>query len=353
MRNFTKLMLIGTMLFVCLGGVKANRYLVYNNGTAGVNTWDRQAICLLNSAMTIDQQYIIKAKIKAESGDGLIDMGINITDDAPYPDTKADYPASIKPTTEFVEYVWYYTPTTFAPTRIVFNTGLFAGKVYLDDVTCVPNGGSGDLVANGNFNVSDISNWTKNYQGPSYTRWDYEESISISDACFTTFSHKKNISVDGDVVKAYKAKYEGGKVVLTSVTEIPAGQGVIIEAVEGPHTVSAINSASALDGNELLVSDGSVTSDGTHYFALGKKVDKVGFMKVANGVTIPKGKAYLYIAIPPKSRDFIGFDDETTGIESVKQQAKADNQYFNIAGQRVAQPTKGLYIVNGKKVIIK
>ena len=53
------------------------------------------------------------------------------------------------------------------------------------------------------------------------------------------------------------------------------------------------------------------------------------------------------------ARDFLGFDDDTTGIESVEQSTKADNLYFNLAGQRVVQPTKGLYIVNGKKVIIK
>ena len=51
-----------------------------------------------------------------------------------------------------------------------------------------------------------------------------------------------------------------------------------------------------------------------------------------------------------------GFDvagEASNGIEAVEQAVKAYNQYFNLAGQRVTQPTKGLYIVNGKKVIIK
>lgn len=151
--------------------------------------------------------------------------------------------------------------------------------------------------------------------------------------------------------KGYKVKYEGGNILLEAVTQVPAGEAVLIEGA-GAYSFSVIPSAAAITGNELLVSDGSITGNGHHY-ALGKKGGIVGFAKVKSGVTIPEGKAYLYIETPPKSRDFIGFDDETTGIESVKQQAKADNQYFNIAGQRVAQPTKGLYIVNGKKVIIK
>ncbi len=178
--------------------------------------------------------------------------------------------------------------------------------------------------------------------------------ITVGSAGFTTFSPKLPIDAEG-VVTAYAAKYSGGKIVLTPVTKIPAGAGVIVEAAEGNHKVPVIESAEALGTiNELSVSDGTATGDGTHVFALGKKDDKVGFVKVKSGVIIPAGKAYLYIATPPTSRDFLGFgEDDTTGIESVEQAAKVDNQYFNLAGQRVVQPTKGLYIVNGKKVIIK
>ena len=48
-------------------------------------------------------------------------------------------------------------------------------------------------------------------------------------------------------------------------------------------------------------------------------------------------------------------DGETTGINSVQESgAKVhDGCYYNLSGQRVAQPTKGLYIVNGRKVVIK
>ena len=47
-------------------------------------------------------------------------------------------------------------------------------------------------------------------------------------------------------------------------------------------------------------------------------------------------------------------DAVITGITTVKsQKAAAADEYFNLAGQRIAQPTKGLYIVNGKKVVIK
>jgi len=171
---------------------------------------------------------------------------------------------------------------------------------------------------------------------------------------FATFSAVKAINVDG-IVTAYGAKYDGSKIVLTPVTEIPANTGVIIEAAAGTYTIPAINSVSALGSiNELQVSDGSVKGNGTSIYALGKDktTSKVGFILVKSGTTIPEGKAYLNIA--GGAREFIGFGDEdATGIDAVKQSAKADNLYFNLAGQRVAQPTKGLYIVNGKKVIVK
>ena len=48
------------------------------------------------------------------------------------------------------------------------------------------------------------------------------------------------------------------------------------------------------------------------------------------------------------------FDDgETTSIKQVEALGLKVEGYYNLNGQRVAQPTKGLYIVNGKKVVIK
>ena len=139
---------------------------------------------------------------------------------------------------------------------------------------------------------------------------------------------------------------------MTPVTEIPANAGVIIEAAEGTYKVPVLASAAALGSdNELLVSDGSVAGDGSTIFALGKKKGVVGFAKVKTDVAVPAGKAYL--VIPAAGREFLGFGEDATGVETLKQEVKAGNQYFNLAGQRVAQPTKGLYIVNGKKVIVK
>ena len=155
--------------------------------------------------------------------------------------------------------------------------------------------------------------------------------------------------MDG-VVTAYKAKYADGKIVLTPVTEIPAGAGVIIEAAAGTYTVPAIETASALSDNDLLVSNGTVTGASGDIYVLYNGKHGVGFYLLDNGVTIPAGKAYLQIAAA--GRSFLGFSDEATAISNVKAET-ADDAIYNVAGQRVTKTQKGLYIVNGKKMLVK
>lgn len=84
-------------------------------------------------------------------------------------------------------------------------------------------------------------------------------------------------------------------------------------------------------------------------YVLAKK-DQIGFYKLAVGEKVPAGKAYLTKS--GNAPEFLPFGGDITGIESVKA-AETKGEYFNLAGQRVAQPTKGLYIVNGKKVVVK
>ena len=79
--------------------------------------------------------------------------------------------------------------------------------------------------------------------------------------------------------------------------------------------------------------------------------------KVDGAVTVGANKAYVDVAAitPSLSRGnfFIDFN-EPTGVSEMKVMKTIENQeVYNLAGQRVAQPTKGLYIVNGKKVVIK
>jgi hypothetical protein len=82
------------------------------------------------------------------------------------------------------------------------------------------------------------------------------------------------------------------------------------------------------------------------------------FAKVANDTynVIPAHKAYVKVAAAPGAREMLVCDfgdSEITGIKAIDNGQWTMDNYYNLAGQRVAQPTKGLYIVNGKKVVIK
>ena len=136
---------------------------------------------------------------------------------------------------------------------------------------------------------------------------------------------------------------------LAPVTKIGANKAVLLKG-EGVKTATVLSEAPAAVTNELAISNG--TDDLNGCFVLAKKNDTVGFYKW-NGTTLSKGKVYL--PTPAGARDYLEFSfDDTTSLTLVNsEKSTMNNEYYNLAGQRVAQPTKGLYIVNGKKVVMK
>ena len=75
----------------------------------------------------------------------------------------------------------------------------------------------------------------------------------------------------------------------------------------------------------------------------------------ANGgaFALDANKAYLAVPATVEAREGFVFGDETTGINNVNANVNENQEVYDLQGRRVAQPTKGLYIVNGKKVLVK
>ena len=152
---------------------------------------------------------------------------------------------------------------------------------------------------------------------------------------------------------AYKAVSAGaGKINLISVASIKAGSAYILKGTASTgYTLTVTNSPEEPTGNILEV---STESSGNGCYVLADGTNGVGFYKWTGG-SLGAGRAIVPASAVSTAREFLEFsfgDEDITSVNELKVQ-KADNQYFNLAGQRVAQPTKGLYIVNGKKVIIK
>lgn len=190
---------------------------------------------------------------------------------------------------------------------------------------------------------------------------DATETVSVTDAGFATYATKNNVVIPEDEnvkVMTVKVNAEGTAIELNEVkagTVIPANEGILVKAPAGNcNFVVTSEAGKELENNNLVAATTDKPSDGAKYFALTKIGDKVGFALVANGVVIPAGKAYLMVekGTAGEAAKFFGLDGEATGINSVKT-AKADGAYYTLEGVKTTKPVKGLYIHNGKKIVVK
>ncbi|MBQ9650832.1 MAG: hypothetical protein IJV13_01255, partial [Prevotella sp.] len=160
--------------------------------------------------------------------------------------------------------------------------------------------------------------------------------------------------VDG--LTAYTAKCDGSKVTLTKVENVPAGTGVVLKGDAKTYDIPVAASSSTAKGDLK----GSTTEStywnafpGEYLYMLAMNDGKAQFTRVTEG-EIPVGKAYLRVVQDTDAPSLYIVLGGTTGINAVQgSEFTVNGEYYNLAGQRVAQPTKGLYIVNGKKVVVK
>ena len=155
--------------------------------------------------------------------------------------------------------------------------------------------------------------------------------------------------------QVFAVNLAGNAITMTEITDgiVNSGQGVVLKSTDASITMTPNASASAGDysGNSLVGTMTSITNPGNAY-VLNKDSQGVGFYKLSASGTIDANKAYLTYSA--SARDFFGFD-ETTGISEkvIVNSEKFDGEWYDLGGRRIAQPTKGIYIINGKKIVIK
>jgi hypothetical protein len=181
--------------------------------------------------------------------------------------------------------------------------------------------------------------------------------VTITSAKYATYSSTYAMDYSGTGITAYTAELSDGYVVLTPVEDgiIPANKGIILYSEDAGTTPVPVTAESGtVSETGLKISDGT-TAVGANIYVLGKKNDKVGFYRWTSASSLSSGRVYLDSA--SSAHEYLSFvlnDGMTTGIDAVQGEGlKANGEYYNLNGQRVAQPTKGLYIMNGRKVIIK
>ena len=217
----------------------------------------------------------------------------------------------------------------------------------------------------GSFFVGDNNVSTTNVL--SYSQYGFVKELSVyiplvtvlvSKAGYATYATKYNVEVPNDEnVKVMTVTVNEGNSTITlheipAKTVIPANTGILVKAPAGNcDFVVTSDKGETLANNDLKAATENVTSDGAKFFALTNIGDKVGFALVKKDVVIPAGKAYLEISKGTPAK-FFSLDGEATGINSVKT-AKADGAYYTLEGVKTTKPVKGLYIHNGKKIVVK
>ena len=199
----------------------------------------------------------------------------------------------------------------------------------------------------------------------SHDAFDY----TISDAMVGTLylDHAVYVPSNEDYFHAYyvKSVSESGTMHLKEVKDvIPAQTAVIIFGNEGSYLmVNYSGEVTAIEDNMLqgVTEETSVadlqTQHGTDIYVLSRGTDSyVNFRKAGETVTsIPANRAYLPYTLASGARELaISFDEgnEASGIETIAAGNVPTTGVYTLSGQRVTHPQHGLYIVNGKKVLV-
>ena len=188
------------------------------------------------------------------------------------------------------------------------------------------------------------------------------EGVDAKNAQGYYFAKVKELAQQGDTVPAQTA------VVLECNSTNPADNQLLPTGDEKPKTSNNRLCGTFFGGsiNGLTVKDGAgndynVTHDNIRAFNINAADSRnpIGFYKVKNNVTnIPGNKAFLVLtSTEAQAKSFVlEFEDGgTTGIETIENSKRStdDGVYYDLQGRRVENPTRGIYIVNGKKVVIK
>ena len=172
-----------------------------------------------------------------------------------------------------------------------------------------------------------------------------DEVYKTSDAGWGTFfDTTENYAFNG--VKAYTAKINGEYLALTEVSQANAGTPVILEGTYYNKVVKA--TPAEMPENDLKGTSSDLTADGTQYVLAKPAEAEVGFYQAVDG-TIPAGKAYiLYAGGGVKG---FTFGTATSIASPLGETEEVAPVIYDLSGRRVEKATKGIYIINGKKVL--
>lgn len=201
-------------------------------------------------------------------------------------------------------------------------------------------------------------------RGESGTDWSLEEiktlPISIAEVGYATLWSPVALSIPENVT-AYTGTISEDEETL-NLTElqgvIPAETAVILKGEESTYNFPLATGSTSDTSNDLQGGLGSTTTTLGHILTLQPHPDTsvFGFYTYNNAEGLPAFKAYLDWNGKGEAQSIKGIafgTDTTDGIATVEGTVAESSAIYNLAGQRVEKAVKGVYIVNGKKVLVK
>ena len=210
------------------------------------------------------------------------------------------------------------------------------------------------------YDIIGVSGW---FDGPQLMPLEFKaaaviEPVVLEGVAFTadrqwaTWYGDASLALPENVTAYVVTGVQGDAVAVEALDYIPAGTGVLLYSETAAESVSAMpytGEAGTIPTN-LLVGSLEAQTVSNAYLLYNNQ-----FILAQDGTTVGAHRCYLPMSASAQGIPVlkIGTPGTVTGIETISTNGNGDNTYYNLMGQPVANPTPGIYIRGGKKVIVK
>lgn len=191
-------------------------------------------------------------------------------------------------------------------------------------------------------------------------------TISLSSYGQGTYSSAYHLDFSGiENLKAYVAggyDFKRGSILLTRVTQVPAGVGVMLKGTEGDYKVPVLADKDWYYNNMFVgvvtAQEVPATENGyVNYIFSASDTDALKFYRIDEKVTLGDNRAYLQVpasvfsGTPARVLNY-EFEDELTGIDRVSSILRPSVvNYFDLQGRRAKARQQGIVVRDGKKIV--
>ena len=346
--------------------------VTYSSTNTGVATIDQNG----NVTLVAAGETTIKANYTGDNNHEAKEASYVLTVSTASAPAKQDVTLTFSPTSATATMgEAFNAPTLTATANGETVTGLSISYSSSNTSVATVNASTGavTLVAPGTTTITASFSGNDNYNAAtaSYTltvnaaaEYIPVDDNNIGENGYRTYVTPQAVDLSRSVnVEAYYAtglNSAGTEVEFTQVTGVCAsGVPLLLKAtVTGASEYKLLKSsaAGATPTGNKLVGGARDNISGANKYVLTSHNGSVVFAEVnIEGATVDTEHAYLDLSgSNARGRLSIRLNGESTGISTIENDERTlDGAIYNLRGQRVENPTKGLYIINGKKVVIK